>query len=175
MELNQLFKERRSVRRYKDVAIPSKDIAEIVKASQQAPSWKNMQSARFYAANTPESKAAVMACLPDFNQNNSRNASYIVTTFKKGLSGRKTPTEMSPEGDYWGAYDLGLNNSYLVLKAKELGYDTLIMGLRDTDALRKVFDIPEDEMILPVIALGVREGSTLYRERNSVEQVLTIK
>ncbi len=82
---------------------------------------------------------------------------------------------MSSEGDYWGAYDLGLNNSYLVLKAKELGYDTLIMGLRDTDALRKVFDIPEDEMILPVIALGKREGSALYKERKNVEEVLTIK
>ena len=56
--------------------------------------------------------------------------------------------------DYWGAYDLGLQNSYLILKAKELGYDTLIMGLRDEEKLRAYFNIPEDEIMLPVIAIG---------------------
>ena len=37
-----------------------------------------------------------------------------------------------------------------------MGFDTLIMGMRDADALRTLFDIPDDEFILAVIALGYR-------------------
>ena len=37
-----------------------------------------------------------------------------------------------------------------------MGFDTLIMGMRDADALRTLFEIPEDEMVLAVIALGYR-------------------
>ena len=37
-----------------------------------------------------------------------------------------------------------------------MGFDTLIMGMRDADALRTLLDIPEDETILAVIALGYR-------------------
>lgn len=46
-------------------------------------------------------------------------------------------------GNGWGCYDLGLQNENFVLKAAELGYGTLIMGLRDGEQLRKVLDIPE--------------------------------
>ena len=59
-------------------------------------------------------------------------------------------------GDLWGAYDNGLSNAYFILKARAMGFDTLIMGMRDADALRTLLDIPEDETILAVIALGYR-------------------
>jgi len=37
-----------------------------------------------------------------------------------------------------------------------MGFDTLIMGMRSADELRKLFEIPENECILAVIALGYR-------------------
>lgn len=37
-----------------------------------------------------------------------------------------------------------------------MGFDTLIMGMRDADKLRKLFSIPEDETVMAVIALGYR-------------------
>ena len=37
-----------------------------------------------------------------------------------------------------------------------MGFDTLIMGMRESDKLRALFNIPEEEMILAVIALGYR-------------------
>lgn len=52
--------------------------------------------------------------------------------------------------------DNGLSNAYLVLKARAMGFDTLIMGMRYADDLRKLFEIPENETILAVIALGYR-------------------
>ena len=52
------------------------------------------------------------------------------------------------------AYDNGLSNCYLILKARAMGFDTLIMGMRD--ALRQLMSIPESETVMAVIALGYR-------------------
>ena len=80
----------------------------------------------------------------------------IVSTFEKGKSGFFRGNPANDAGDFWGAYDNGLSNAYLVLKAREMGFDTLIMGMRESDKLRELFNIPEEEMILAVIALGYR-------------------
>ena len=37
-----------------------------------------------------------------------------------------------------------------------MGFDTLIMGMRDSDQLRALFQIPEEEAVMAVIALGYR-------------------
>lgn len=37
-----------------------------------------------------------------------------------------------------------------------MGFDTLIMGMRDSDGLRNLFNIPDNETIMAVIALGYR-------------------
>ena len=62
----------------------------------------------------------------------------------------------------------------LVEKAKELGLDSLIMGLRDANILRQIFDIPDTQIIGPVIALGYREGEALERRRKTTEDISRI-
>ena len=59
-------------------------------------------------------------------------------------------------GDGWGYYDLGLQNENLLLKAAELGLDTLVMGIRDGEALRELLNIPDSENVVSVIAVGYR-------------------
>jgi nitroreductase len=80
----------------------------------------------------------------------------IVSTFEKGKSGFFRGNPANDAGDFWGAYDNGLSNAYVVLKARAMGFDTLIMGMRESDKLRALFDIPENEAVMAVIALGYR-------------------
>lgn len=167
MEFSKLVEDRRSCRSFLDEEVSKSDIEEIIKCALMAPSWKNSETGRYYVALGKETIEKVYNCLPDFNQNSSRNAAYIITTFKKGISGNGD--------DNWGSYDLGLQNSYLVLKAKELGYDTLIMGLRDEAKLREIFSIPDDEIMLPVIAIGKRNGDLVVKPRKDLSEVLNIK
>ena len=44
----------------------------------------------------------------------------------------------------------------LLLKAAELGLDTLVMGIRDGEALRELLNIPDSENVVAVIAVGYR-------------------
>lgn len=174
MEFNELVKIRRSVREYQKADISVDDINEIIKCALLAPSWCNFEVGRYYVALSEEAIDRVFNDLPEYNKNNTKNAAYIVSTFKTGLAGYARG-EKTKYGDIWGGYDLGLQNAYLCLKASDLGYDTLIMGLRDEDKLREYFNIPEDEIILPVIAIGKRTKEANFNKRKQIDEVLVIK
>ena len=95
----------------------------------------------------------------------------IVTTYVCGISGFRDGEPENELGDAWGAYDLGLQNAYLLLKASELGLDSLVMGIRDGDQLRETLEVPDDEEVVSVIALGLPEKDPRPRPRKSVGEV----
>ena len=169
MEFSELVLKRRSVRSYREAQVDEKDVRTMIECAVYAPSWKNTETGRYYVALSEEAKKEVFDSLPGYNQNSTKNAAYIVSTYKKGLSGAG-----SAEGDLWGAYDLGCQNAYLLLKSSELGYDTLIMGLREEAKLRKYFAIPEDEVLLPVIALGKRAAEPRIAVRKTADEILKV-
>ena len=171
MEFMELINERRSVRAYGDRPVDRALIDEIIRAAQLAPSWKNSQTGWYYAALSPEAQARIRACLPPYNQKSSANAALIVTAYEKGVAGFNGGAPANELGDQWGAYDLGLQNMLLCLKARELGLDTLIMGIRDGAALRAAAGIPDTEAVFAVIALGYRDQEPPARPRKAVEEI----
>ena len=173
MESTDLIKARRSIRAYGEAVISHEDLARILTQAQQAPSWKNQQASRCYVAETPEKLEKLRETgLPSFNCKNSANALLIVTTFVKGIVGHTDGEPVNDGGDFWGAYDLGLHDAYLILAAKNAGYDTLIMGIRNSDQIRQQLAIPEDEQIMSVIALGKGTGSPADRPRKALDEVV---
>lgn len=180
MELQKVAQERRSIRSYKEGStIDNAVIEEIIDFTKNAPSWKNSQTPRYYAVTSAQMLAQVKEkCLPEFNAKNCENApALIVTTFVKTRAGFTREGVAENElGDEWGAYDLGLANAYLILKAKELGLDSLIMGIRDGQALRQVLSIPDTQEVVAVIALGESDSDSVTQmpKRKNTEDILTI-
>ena len=174
MTFSELVLKRRSVRSYQaDRPLDRSLIRQILETAQLAPSWKNSQTGRYYVVSSPELLSAARACLPTFNQNSSKNASaLIVTAFVKGQAGFTAGKADNELGDGWGAYDLGLQNAYSILRASELGLDTLIMGIRDAEGLRRLLGIPETEEIAAVLALGYREGEPAFRPRKDLDEIV---
>ncbi len=173
MEFQELIRARRSVRSYR-AGICHEDLEKILRQAQQAPSWKNQQTSRCYAVETPEKLEAFReAVLPSFNQHSSAGAALIVTTYVKNVVGFSDSGEPANEiGNGWGAYDLGLHDAYLTLAASDAGYDTLIMGLRDTDAIRAALGIPENEEVMSVIAIGKRAADPSAPRRKELDEVV---
>ena len=176
MEWNELLQKRRSCRSYSEgQSMDPGTMEEILTEVLYAPSWCNYEGSRSYAAVSPEKKQGVLAALPDFNRKNSENAAaFIVTTYKKGLSGFING-KTDALGNQWGAYDLGLHDAYLVLSLRDHGYDSLIMGLRDEARLREIFAIPEDEVIMSVIAAGKHAGEPDFRPRKTLQETAKIR
>lgn len=172
MEFMELANQRRSVRAYRDQPVPRVLVDEIIQAAQLAPSWKNSQTGRYYVALEPTAQERIRTCLPSYNQKSSAHAALIVTAYEKGVSGFNGNEPVNELGDQWGAYDLGLQNMLLCLKARELGLDTLIMGIRDAAALRAAAGIPDSEAVFAVIALGYRGQDPAPRPRKAVGEVV---
>ena len=173
MEFTELIKVRRSVRGYEDVQIPQEDLVRILTQAQQAPSWKNQQTSRCYVAAAGEILQSLREKgLPAFNQNNSANAVLLVSTFVKDVVGYTDGEPVNEAGNFWGAYDLGLHDAYLVLAAADAGYSTLIMGIRDADAIRAQLQIPENEQIMSVIALGKGAKEPVNKPRKDLQEVV---
>lgn len=156
--LDEVFASRRSIRAYEaGRTISEAEVRELLTATQNAPSWANQQPSKYYVAISDEKRNAVLELIGG-NKSRVLNAPVmIVSTFETGKSGFFRGEQVDAAGNLWGAYDNGLSNAYLILKARAMGFDTLIMGMRMADELRQLFDIPENEVILAVIALGYRD------------------
>ena len=167
---DEVLTSRRSVRNYDATKkISEAEVRDLLKAVQDAPSWANQQPTKYYVAISDEKLAAVQDMVGG-NKERIKNAPVlIVSTFERGKSGFFQGNQTNEVGDGWGAYDNGLSDCYLILKARAMGFDTLIMCMRDADKLREAFAIPGNETIMAVIALGYRAEEPTRPERKSFD------
>lgn len=174
MDFDKVIAERRSIRSYdSDKKVTKEQVEEIINAANLAPSWKNKQTSRYHVVMSQEKKDILKSCMPEYNAKNVQDApAIVITTYVKNIVGFDKEGNPDNElGNGWGIYDLGLHNQTFVLKAKEMGLDTLIMGLRDADKIREAFNIPEEEVIVSVIGLGYAAVEGKMPPRKPVEEI----
>jgi nitroreductase len=170
---DEVLTSRRSIRSYDATKkISETEVRTLMAAVQEAPSWANQQPTKYYVAISPEKLAAVQD-LVGGNKERIKNAPVlIVSTYERGKSGFFRGNPANEVGDGWGAYDNGLSNCYLILKARAMGFDTLIMGMRDADKLRELFAIPENEAVMAVIALGYRAAEPTQPRHRGLDDIV---
>ena len=176
MKFSELIEARRSVRKYAQAEISQDEMTKIVEEALNAPSWKNTETTRYYAAIGDDAKAKIWRdALPGFNSASSANAAALVAVaFVPGESGYLGDTPADELREMWGAYDCGLASSYFILAAKNHGWDTLIMGIRDTAKIKSILGIPEKEILMSVIAVGKSAQPYFKNPRKPVAEVLKV-
>lgn len=151
--------------------ISEEEVRQLLIATQEAPSWANQQPSKYYVAMSKEKLDAIKELVGRNKQNIADAPVVVVSTFERGKSGFFDGNPTNEVGEGWGAYDNGLSNAYFILKARAMGFDTLIMGMRDADGLRELFDIPSNETIMAVISLGYRASEPTRPERRPLEEI----
>lgn len=170
---DEVLTTRRSVRSYDASKTISEDeVRELLTATQEAPSWANQQPSKYYVAISEEKVAAVQDLVGGNKERILGAPVLIVSTYEQGKSGFFRGEATNEVGEGWGAYDNGLSNGYLILKARAMGFDTLIMGMRDADGLRALFDIPDNETIMAVVSLGYRAEDPKRPERRQLDDIV---
>lgn len=170
---DEVLTSRRSIRAYDATKkISEAEVRELLVATQEAPSWANQQPTKYYVAISEEKLKAVQDMVGGNKERIKDAPVLIVSTFERGKSGFFQGNQTNEIGDGWGAYDNGLSNCYLILKARAMGFDTLIMGMRDADALRSLFSIPESETIMAVISLGYRAQEPKEPQHRALDEIV---
>ena len=176
MELREVMQKRKSIRQYLTTPVEEEKVKAMIEAAILAPTWKNAQEIRYYVAVSEEKRQAVLDALGEGNRKKTQNAPvFLISAVILNRAGfQKDGTADNELGNGWGYYDLGLHDENLILRARELGLDTLIMGIRDEKAIREALSIPENDLLGAVIAVGYRAINPDKPQRKTVDDILKL-
>ena len=177
MEAMEMIYGRRSIRSYADRPVEKEVLEEVLSAALMAPSWKNTQTAGYLVLEhpDPEKRRKLLDCLPPFNARTVSTAPVvIVMTTKKGRCGFERDGSFSTKKeDRWEMFDAGIACQTLCLAAWDKGLGTCIMGIYDEDKLPALLEVPEDQYITAVIALGYPAEAPAAPKRKTLEERVT--
>lgn len=198
--LEKLMDERKSVRKYEPgVTIPREQIQHILEQATSAPSSSNLQPWRFLVIDDLEQKKELR--IAGFNQEQIETSSAIIAVLgdNEMYKNAKQINDLNVELGYMprdiadmmianseSAYsnfseiertniahlDAGLISMQVVLLAKDMGYDTVIMGGFDKAAFAKKYELPANELPMILIAIGKPAMPARNSSRLPFEQII---
>ena len=178
MNTNECIKTRRSIRKYKSDAIDHSLLESLISTASYSPSWKNTRITRYIAIEDPDIlNSIVNDYTPDFNSNIIKQVPMLIAvTFKKGRCGFERDGSFSTKKeDRWQMFDVGVACQTFCLAAHEAGLGTVIMGIWDEDGITKLLDIPKDQELGALIAIGYPDIDPQAPKRKTVEDLLTYR
>ena len=179
MNALECIKTRRSIRSFQEKPVEHETIESIVEAASFSPSWKNTQIARYIVVEDKELKDKIAQnCTHTYKGNEaiiSGAAALVVVSYVKNRSGFERDGSFSTsKGNGWEMFDAGVASQTFCLAAHSFGLGTVIMGLFD-DTIAEAIDLPENQDISCIIALGYPAVSPEAPKRKSVSDLLTFK
>jgi nitroreductase len=156
MELQEAIKKRRSIRKYTDYYVTDAEIKEVLEAARQAPSWANTQVWEFVVVRDQDMIESVAGTYSEKNpatKGSLTASALIVACAKKGISGCYSGKNATKFNE-WFMFDLGLAVQNLCLRAYELGLGTVVVGLMDHNACKKLIGLPDEYEVVASIPIG---------------------
>lgn len=178
MNVNECIKSRRSIRKYKPDAIDHSIIDSIVSTASFSPSWKNTQITRYTAIEDPAIISTIAEkCVPDYNAKIIRQIPMLIAvSYIKGRCGfERDGSYTTQKGDRWQMFDAGVACQTFCLAAKEQGLGTVIMGVFDDEAIAELIELPEDQELAALIAIGYPDIDPEAPKRKTVDVLLQYK
>ncbi len=180
MLMEDCIKGRRSVRKYSDKDIPNDVLREIVDLARFSPSWKNSQTVRYHIVKNPQVREniannAVMGFGFNAKTITRCNALAVVTSVGKICGYEEDGSFSTSKEDSWEMFDAGIASQTFCLAAYEKGVGSVILGIFDEEKIRDYIDIPENETVSALIALGYPlEEAKSAPPRKAVDELLEI-
>ena len=180
MDAQTCIMTRRSVRRFTGEKVTHEEIEKIVSLAAYAPSWKNTQITRYIAIEDSAVRAEISARFCANNANNtsiiSSCSALIAQTFVKNRCGfNRDGSFTTDRREGWQYYDCGIAAQTFCLAAHSLGLATVILGVFDREGLQAYLNIPEDQELMALIALGRPGEAPAAPKRKDVETLLRFR
>lgn len=176
MNTLECIKTRRSIRKFKPDSIDHSLLDSLISAASYSPSWKNSQITRYIAI---EDSSILSSIINDYTQEHNSNIirqapMLIAVTFVKGRSGfERDGSYTTKKGDRWQMFDIGAACQTFCLAAHEAGLGTVIMGIWDEDGITRLLNLPDDQELGALIAVGWPDITPEAPKRKSVSELLT--
>ena len=165
MELMEVIRKRRSIRRYKPDPVPDEDIKYVLEAARLAPSWANTQCWHFIVV-TDEYVKKEVAQAGNGNRWIAKAPVIIVACADPRVPGAK--------GDMPNyLIDMGIAIEHLILAATERGLGTCWIGAFHESKVKEVLGLPEYIRVVASTPLGYPDEAPAARSRKSLEEIVS--
>lgn len=156
MEVLEVIKSRRSVRRFKSDLVSDEHLRIILEAARWAPSWANTQCWRFVIIKNQTVKEQLAEA---FSPKNPAYAALkeapvvIAACAQTGLSGFYKGMPSTHRGELY-LFDLGLTIENMALAAHAVGLATVMAGTFDDQVAAQALRVPPAVEVVMVMPLG---------------------
>ncbi len=167
MDIFQVIRDRRSIRKYKDTPVEREKIIQLLDAGRLAPSWKNMQCWRFLVLTEADRRTLLLAAFPDDNPGKKAIAMAPVVVVVCA-----DPAESDVENgiEYFIA-DTAIAFEHFCLAAHALGLGTCWMGWYDENMIKQSLGIPSNIRIVGITPLGYPDQEPKPRPRKELSEI----
>ena len=177
MEVLEVIKSRRSIRRYKTIPVDDQTMALVLEAARWAPSWANRQCWRFVVVRDSNIKAELADTLNDTNPacEAIRSAPVVIVAcaeLKKSGFSRDIGQPSTDKGEYWFMFDVALAMQNLVLTAHSLGLGTVYIGLFDVKKAAEILGVPPGFCVVTMTPLGYPDQEPSSRPRKELAEIV---
>ena len=174
-ETIKLMKAHKSVRRFKEQALPQEDLTEILTAAQMASSWKNFQSYSVIVVRSQEKKDALYELVPQEAIRQSAVFLLFVGDLNRAEKGAQLHTDsFQPQGVEGLLISAALAGQNALLAAESLGYGGVIIGLvrYKSEEVAELFNLPDYTYPVFGMALGIPNEEHEVKPRLPLTQVV---
>ena len=159
MDLLELMRQRRSVRAFKQQAMPETILNQIKQAGRLAATSRNKQARRFVLVTDDQLKAQLQqeAKMQDF----VKGAGVLmvgVATNKESLG---------------SVYDVIISMTQMEMVAVSQGLGTCWLGVYDAEVAAKLLGIPDDAKIASMMAIGYPADEDSRKEKLPEEELFS--
>jgi len=181
MEVLEVIKTRRSIRKYKTTPVDDKTVEVVLEAARWAPSWKNTQCPRFIVVRDDKLKNQLADALFDLAKDVPNPADkairmalvVIVACAELGKSGYDTEGKLATDkGDSWYMFDVALAMQNLALAAHSLGLGTVHVGGFDAKQVADILEVPSGFCVVSMTPLGYPDQEPKVRPRKELSEVV---
>lgn len=166
MDIENIIKERRSIRKYIDKKVSFDKIAKILEAGIYAPSSGNTQNWNFIIVRDAQKKEEIAAASLKQYWMTSAYA-YIVICNNTQKIGKL----YGNHGKLYSIQNCALAAQNMMLMAQSLGLSTCFVGAIDSGTISRILKLPSGIIPEIILTLGYSDEKPIKTPRNPIERV----
>jgi nitroreductase len=163
----EVFKKRRSIRKYEDKPVEEEKIKAVLEAARIAPSWANKQCWYFIVVKDQSTREAISKTL---EKNPAQKAVAQAPVLIVACADPEQSGKMEDQSYY--LVDIGICFEHLILEAANQGLGTCWICWMNENAIREILEVPEKYRIVAMTPLGYPAQSPEDRGRKSLEEIV---
>ncbi len=199
MDVREVIKRRRSIRRFKPDLIPDEKIKILLESARLAPSGTNTQPWRFIIVKDEKTKKKLQKA--SHNQRHIRNAPVIIVCCANLKAFKEFPKRVDeliesgalPERTrevfvpylkkgmstvtrdalmVAAAANVAIAVEHIVLQAVEIGLGTCWVRWYEDDNVKEILDIPDHVEVMALLPIGIPDEDPLQRPRLNLDEIV---